>query len=443
MPVSIPRAVTRAAVLALALAAAAPSAPRTTSLRRRRCSGSRWARTARSPTTGRSPPTSRRSTPPRRASSVQVLGQDDARRGHAHGRRSRPRRTSRTCPRLQEIARRIADPRGLSDGRGGRAGATRARRSCSSPATSTRPRSAPRRWRWSGRTRWPPPRTRRRSAGSTRSCCCSCRRSTPTARSWRREWYRKNLGTPLRGRPACRGSTTTTSATTTTATGSCSRRRRRGPSRARVYHEWFPQVWLDEHQMGATGPRIFVPPYAEPGRPRHPPARLARGEPDRRATWRCASSRRARAASSTATQYDAYWPGGTKNTAWWKNISGLLTEVASARLATPVRIEPGELAGGARAWSSTAPQTNFPNPWPGGWWRLRDIMDYERIASDAILETCADRRADFLRNALARARAAVAAVRRRATPTASRPTSATAPTAAQARRARWPSTASR
>ena len=31
-----------------------------------------------------------------------------------------------------------------------------------------------------------------------------------------------------------------------------------------VYHEWFPQVWLDEHQMGSTGPRIFVPPYAEP-----------------------------------------------------------------------------------------------------------------------------------------------------------------------------------
>ena len=35
-------------------------------------------------------------------------------------------------------------------------------------------------------------------------------------------------------------------------------------------------------------------------------------------------------------------------------------------------------------------------------------MDYERIASDAILETCAERRADFLRNALERARAAIA-----------------------------------
>jgi hypothetical protein len=31
-----------------------------------------------------------------------------------------------------------------------------------------------------------------------------------------------------------------------------------------VYHEWLPQVWLDEHQMGSTGPRIFMPPYSEP-----------------------------------------------------------------------------------------------------------------------------------------------------------------------------------
>jgi hypothetical protein len=41
----------------------------------------------------------------------------------------------------------------------------------------------------------------------------------------------------------------------------------------RLYHDWLPQVWLDEHQMGASGPRMFVPPYAEPARPGHPPAR--------------------------------------------------------------------------------------------------------------------------------------------------------------------------
>ena len=34
-----------------------------------------------------------------------------------------------------------------------------------------------------------------------------------------------------------------------------------------LHHEWFPQVFLDEHQMGATTPRIFVPPYTDPHTP--------------------------------------------------------------------------------------------------------------------------------------------------------------------------------
>ncbi|HEV2844506.1 MAG TPA: M14 family zinc carboxypeptidase, partial [Thermoanaerobaculia bacterium] len=31
-----------------------------------------------------------------------------------------------------------------------------------------------------------------------------------------------------------------------------------------LYHRWFPQIFLDEHQMGNTGPRMFVPPQADP-----------------------------------------------------------------------------------------------------------------------------------------------------------------------------------
>ncbi|MFI5181969.1 MAG: M14 metallopeptidase family protein [Thermoanaerobaculia bacterium] len=175
-----------------------------------------------------------------------------------------------------------------------------------------------------------------------------------------------------------------------------------------VYHEWLPQVWLDEHQMGGTGPRIFMPPYSEPVNPEIHPL-----------VWRevnligSTMALRLEQAGKSGVIYgysfDAYWPGGTKNTAWWKNVSGLLTEVASARLATPVYIEPGELTGGGRkGLIDYKAQVNFPNPWPGGWWRLRDIMDYERIVSDALLETCASRREDLLLDMAARARAAVA-----------------------------------
>ena len=174
-----------------------------------------------------------------------------------------------------------------------------------------------------------------------------------------------------------------------------------------VYHEWFPQVWLDEHQMGWNGPRIFVPPYAEPVDPDIHPL-----------VWREVNligsnmalrlEQAGKAGVIYSYSFDAYWIGGTKNTAWWKNISGLLTEVASAKLASPVFVEETELSGqGRKGLVEYGPQTNFPNPWKGGWWRLRDIMDYERIVSDAILETCSERREDLLRDVAARALAAV------------------------------------
>ncbi len=175
-----------------------------------------------------------------------------------------------------------------------------------------------------------------------------------------------------------------------------------------VVREWHPQVWLDEHQMGSTGPRIFTPPYASPIDPGIHPL-----------VWReinllgSEMSLRLEQAGKPGVifgyTFDAYCPGMTESTAWYKNISGLLTEVASARLATPLRIEPGELTGGGTGLVDYGPQANFPRPWGGGLWRLRDIMDYERIVSDAFLEACSTHREDLLRDMAARARAAVAA----------------------------------
>jgi len=175
-----------------------------------------------------------------------------------------------------------------------------------------------------------------------------------------------------------------------------------------VYFKWFPQVWLDEHQMGSNGPRIFVPPYAEPVAKSINPL-IWRGVNLIGTTMAWRLEERNKSGVIHAFSYDAYWPGGTKNTAWWKNIFGLLTEVASARMATPIDIPPNELSGGRKGLIEYGQQTNFPNPWPGGRWRLRDIMDYERIASDALLESCSDHRRDFLRGSAAMALEAIAA----------------------------------
>ena len=166
-----------------------------------------------------------------------------------------------------------------------------------------------------------------------------------------------------------------------------------------VYFQWFPQVWLDEHQMGSTGPRMFVPPYSSPVADRlHPLLWRTVDYIGTLMSWRLEQEKKSGVIYGYT--FDAYWPGGTKNTAWWKNIAGLLTEVASTRMGTPVEVESGELQGGSKGLPDYRKQTNFPNPWPGGTWRLRDIMDYERIASDALLEACSTNREAILRGKL-------------------------------------------
>jgi hypothetical protein len=174
-----------------------------------------------------------------------------------------------------------------------------------------------------------------------------------------------------------------------------------------VYHEWYPQVFVDEHQMGTTGPRMFIPPFADPVDPDVHPL-----------IWREANLIGTNMAFRLEQQnksgliygysFDAYWLGGTRNTGWWKNITGLLLETASAKIASPIQVEPSELQGGTKGLIEYKATVNHPHPWQGGTWRMRDIMDYERIASDALLEIASERREDLLRDVATRASAAVA-----------------------------------
>jgi hypothetical protein len=311
-------------------------------------------------------------------------------------------------PRLREIARKLADPRGLADAdvaalaREGRAFLLI---TCNIHSTEIGASQMAMEWAHALASA-EDDETKRRLENVVLLLVPSL---NPDGQTMETEWYRKWLGTKYEGGRMPWLYHHYVGHDNNRDWFMLAQKESRAMSRA-VYDEWFPQVWLDEHQMGSTTPRIFVPPYAEPVDPDIHPL-----------IWRevnvlgSAMALRLEQAGKSGViygyAYDAYWPGGTKNTAWFKNISGLLTEVASVQIASPVFIDPTELAGGRKGLVEYGPQTNFPNPWPGGWWRLRDIMDYERIASDAILESCADHREDILLDMAARARAAIARAR--------------------------------
>ncbi|HDP94518.1 MAG TPA: hypothetical protein ENN40_04050 [Candidatus Aminicenantes bacterium] len=164
-----------------------------------------------------------------------------------------------------------------------------------------------------------------------------------------------------------------------------------------LHKRYFPQVFLDMHQMGITGPRMFVPPFKDPMNDNLDPVLLR--ETDLIGSYMAFKlQEKGKKGVASGYGFDAYWPGGSKNTAWYKNVVGILTELASVAIASPVFIDKNELMSSSKGLPEYKKQTNFPDPWEGGWWRLKDIIDYECIAAEALCEVVSANRKSFLQN---------------------------------------------
>jgi hypothetical protein len=181
-----------------------------------------------------------------------------------------------------------------------------------------------------------------------------------------------------------------------------------------LWQDWFPSIWLDEHQQGSSGARIFVMPATDPINPNVHPLVYR---------WNGILGQAQAAALEAAGKdgiihnatYTNFWQGAMAWSGWWHNQIGLLTEVASVRVASPVdqrRAVPGSPApaepeGAGRRQQDApgplapprdiSPRTEYPRPWMGGRWTLRDIVDYELIATMGLLEAAADQREVLLR----------------------------------------------
>ncbi len=170
-----------------------------------------------------------------------------------------------------------------------------------------------------------------------------------------------------------------------------------------MFVDWKPQAYVDHHHMGPYGARIYVPPYAEPIRPLADPL-----------VWRemqwygghiaYKEEEAGLSGVSNASQYSGWGHFGFHWITPFHNIAGMLTESASVRLATPLYIDPSQLAGGARALETYKEQMNFPNPWPGGWWTLRGIVERQKVSAWATLDLAARNRETVLWNAYLKAK---------------------------------------
>jgi len=165
---------------------------------------------------------------------------------------------------------------------------------------------------------------------------------------------------------------------------------------SRIYSlDWYPQVMVEKHQMGATGVRYFVPPVHDP---------IAENVDAEVWNWTGVfgsnmmrdMTKEGLAGVTQHNMFDDYWPGSTE-TCIWKNVIGMLTEGASAKVATPVYVEPNELEVDGKGLSDYKKSINMPLPWEGGWWHLSDIVRYEMVSMMSILKTASMHREEILK----------------------------------------------
>jgi hypothetical protein len=176
-----------------------------------------------------------------------------------------------------------------------------------------------------------------------------------------------------------------------------------------LYQEWFPQIVYNHHQSAPFPARIFVPPFDDPMNPNIPPP-VMRGVATVGDAITSRLEKEGKVGAISRVGFDTWWNGGMRTAPYFHNMVGILTETALWRYATPHEYDPAKLPKRFRNGVPTdSPTTFYPSPWRGGWWRLRDAVDYILSASLATLDVGARRRSDWLYGMYLMGRDAIAA----------------------------------
>ncbi len=150
----------------------------------------------------------------------------------------------------------------------------------------------------------------------------------------------------------------------------------------------------DIHQMGGSGARIFFPPYIDPIEPNVDPG-LTASVNQLGAYMAAELTSQGKKGVVINAIYDGFHPG--RAYMHYHGGARILSETASARLATTVDV-PRETVRGGREYEASEAAWNFPWPWEGGEWGLPDIVDYQYSGAMALLTNAAKNRRFWLEN---------------------------------------------
>ena len=161
----------------------------------------------------------------------------------------------------------------------------------------------------------------------------------------------------------------------------------------KIHNVWHPQIVHDIHQQGAFGSRLFLPPYMQPVEP-NVPRQIVEGYTE----LGHAISAEMRAGGFKGITWDSTYDAWTPARAYSHYHGGvrILSETASAKLATPITVKFDQLREGT-GYDPRKVSPNFPDLWQGGEWHLRDITNYMTTAAFSLLKHAAENRERWLK----------------------------------------------
>jgi hypothetical protein len=160
----------------------------------------------------------------------------------------------------------------------------------------------------------------------------------------------------------------------------------------RIQNIWRPQIVHDIHQRGEAGSRLFLPPYVDPWEPNVPPL-IQAGVNFMGSAMAWELTAEGKAGIVISGIYDAWTPARA-----YQHYHGgirILSETASCRLATPTTI-PFERLSPEIGFDPKVRSWNFLLVWPGGEWKLANIVDYMQSGAFALMRNAARYRERWL-----------------------------------------------
>jgi hypothetical protein len=161
-----------------------------------------------------------------------------------------------------------------------------------------------------------------------------------------------------------------------------------------INQEWHPVILYNHHQTAPFPARIWIPPNSEPTNPNVHPL-IVRWQNLIGSAMGAAFDKEGKEGAISRLVFDTWYPGYVTQVVDSHNIISILTETALYRYATPHFYTIHDFP---KEYQDLTMSAFYPNPWKGGWWRLKDAVDYCLSASMAVLEVASKYRKELLFN---------------------------------------------